>query len=120
MTIYKALGLTTAIAALAISTPAFAQDQAAMDKASVENDALAGTKPMIVAKINGLVCDFCAQALTKVFKKEDVVDTLNVDLNAGEVLITLKEDQTLSDEIVESLIRKSGYSLVSIDREGGA
>jgi len=74
----------------------------------------------IVAKVNGLVCDFCAQALKKVFKKEDAVETINVDLDAGEVRVFLKDGQNLSDERLTKLIRKSGYSLVDITHENGA
>lgn len=74
--------------------------------------------PMIVAKVNGLVCDFCAQALRKVFKKEEAVESLSVDLDAGEVRIILKPGMVLDDETVKKLIRKSGYSLVSTSRIG--
>jgi len=74
----------------------------------------------IVAKVNGLVCDFCAQALKKVFKKEDAVETISVDLDAGEVRVFLKDGQSLSDKRVAKLIRKSGYSLVGITHENGA
>ena len=72
---------------------------------------------IITAKVNGLVCDFCAQALRKVFKKEDAVNDINVDLDSGEVIIGLNPGQTLEDERVKKLIRKSGYSLVSIERK---
>lgn len=91
-----------------------------MDKESLAEDVISAGAPTIVAKVNGLVCDFCAQALKKVFKKEAAVESLNVDLDAGEVRIALKEGQTLSDERVAKLIRKSGYSLVETHREGGA
>jgi len=78
------------------------------------------TVPKIVAQVNGLVCDFCAQALKKIFKKETAVDYITVDLNGGVVEITLKPGQQISDERVADLIRKSGYSLVTTTREGGA
>jgi len=91
-----------------------------MDKESQAADVITAGAPTIVAKVNGLVCDFCAQALKKVFKKEEAVESLNVDLDAGEVRIALKAGQTLSDERVAKLIRKSGYSLVATNREGGA
>lgn len=81
---------------------------------------IAADAPVIVAQVNGLVCDFCAQALKKVFKKEDAVESLDVDLDAGEIRIALKDGETLSDDRVEKLIRKSGYALVSTTREGGA
>ena len=95
-------------------------DHGDMQPATEEQALPVDGAPTIVAKVNGLVCDFCAQALKKVFKKEDAVDTLNVDLDAGEVIISLKPGQTLSSERVKKLIRKSGYSLVSTERKGGA
>lgn len=82
--------------------------------------AMEAEAPIIVAKVNGMVCDFCAQALKKVFKKEAAVEDLSVDLDASEVTITLKSGQTLSDDKVETLIRKSGYAFVSAARDGGA
>ena len=81
---------------------------------------IAPDAPLITAKVNGLVCDFCAQALKKVFKKEDAVENLSVDLDAGEVVIILKPGGVLDDARVKKLIRKSGYSLVSLERSGGA
>ncbi len=80
----------------------------------------AASAQTITAKVNGLVCDFCAQAVRKVFRKQEAVDTVHVDLDNGEIVLGLKAGETLDDETVGKLIRKSGYSLVSIDRAGGA
>ena len=84
------------------------------------NEVISEGTHTVVAKVNGLVCDFCAQALRKVFKKEDAVETISVDLDAGEVRVFLKDGQNLSDERLAKLIRKSGYSLVDISHENGA
>ncbi len=95
-------------------------DHSAHDMSSMKTDGVPViTAAAITAKVNGLVCDFCAQALRKVFKKEDAVEGIDVDLDAGEVRIALKSGATLSDETVKALIRKSGYSLVSIERSSG-
>lgn len=75
---------------------------------------------IVTAKVNGLVCDFCAQAVRKVFKKQDAVESVNVDLDNGEIVLGLKAGATMDDQTIEKLIRKSGYSLVSIDRIGDA
>ncbi len=91
-------------------------DHTGQEKPVLNDEAVSESATVIVAKVNGLVCDFCAQALKKVFKKEDAVESLNVDLDKAEVLIGLKAGQTLDDEKVKKLIRKSGYSLVSLDR----
>ena len=89
-------------------------DHAGMEMPMDETGMTVHTGDVIIAKVNGLVCDFCAQALKKVFKKEDAVEDLTVDLDAGEVRISLKDGETLADERVKKLIRKSGYSLVSL------
>ena len=70
----------------------------------------------IVAHVNGMVCDFCAQAVNKVFKKEDAVEDVAVNLDDGTITISCKPGETLADERVEKLVKKSGYALVSIDR----
>lgn len=71
----------------------------------------------VTAHVNGLVCDFCAQSIQKLFRKEAAVSSVHVDLEKGEVHISLKPGQTLADDKISSLIRKSGYSLVKLDRE---
>jgi Mg2+/Co2+ transporter CorB len=40
---------------------------------------------------NGMVCDFCAQAIEKVFMKRKEVQGINVDLNNQRVVIYLKK-----------------------------
>lgn len=72
---------------------------------------------MVTAKVNGMVCDFCARAVTKVFGKEHVVENVHVDLERGEIHVTLKTGAELSDERVRELVKKSGYDLVSVERE---
>ena len=105
--------LLTALAArtIAVASPA----AIAQDTTTTETAIAAQT--MVTAKVNGMVCDFCARAVTKVFGKEDAVENVHVDLDNGEIHVTLKSGAELSDERVESLVEKSGYDLVSIERE---
>lgn len=72
----------------------------------------------VSAKVKGMVCDFCARAVEKVFGREDAVEGVSVDLDAGAINIAFKPGATLSDERIAELIKKSGYALVSIDRGG--
>lgn len=71
----------------------------------------------VTAHVNGLVCDFCAQSIQKVFKKDAAVKGVHVDLDNGEIHISMNPGQTMDDASIETLIRKSGYSLTSIERE---
>ena len=72
---------------------------------------------MLTAHVKGMVCDFCAQAVTKVFGKEDAVKSVHVDLDKGEIHISLNPGMDIADAKVEDLVRKSGYSLTSVSRD---
>lgn len=82
------------------ATPALAQDEAGD----------------IVVKVDGMVCDFCAQSLKKVFSKEDGVNDIAVSLDDQTVTIDTKEGESLSDEKIKKLIEWGGYDLVDIKR----
>nr|WP_070960597.1 heavy-metal-associated domain-containing protein [Hyphomonas sp. Mor2] len=101
--------------ALAATSIMFAAPIATAQDAPVETAISAQT--LVTAKVNGMVCDFCARAVTKVFGKENAVENVHVDLDKGEIHVTLKAGADLSDETVADLVKKSGYDLVSIERE---
>ena len=106
----KLLSIAALAASLTLITPvAFADETSSAQTVTAQT--------MVTAKVNGMVCDFCARAVTKVFGKEDAVDNVHVDLDKGEIHVTLKTGSDLSDERVADLVKKSGYDLVSIDRE---
>jgi copper chaperone CopZ len=119
------------IATLAIAAPLVAQDHKhdAHDHAGMDHSAhakapakaapassAAMTGPGAVVKVNGLICDFCAQALTKTFKKQAAVRAVQVDLNAKEVRLAFKPGQTINDATIGKLIKNAGYNVVGIKR----
>lgn len=67
-------------------------------------------------EVNGLVCDFCAQALEKVFGKKESVKEIDVNLTERYVRITLNEGKEIADEEVKKLITDAGYDVVKINR----
>jgi copper chaperone CopZ len=68
----------------------------------------------ISVKVNGLVCDFCAQSIKALFTKEAAVSGVAVDLNNGLITIDLKDRQQLDDARITQLVTDSGYSVVEI------
>ena len=76
---------------------------------------------LINLTVNGLVCDFCAQAIEKVFMRRDEVSGINVNLNKGQIVISSKANQYLNDDTLKTLILDAGYNLIEITRkkEGG-
>ncbi|MFK7838962.1 MAG: heavy-metal-associated domain-containing protein [Bdellovibrionales bacterium] len=71
-----------------------------------------------VIDVNGMVCDFCAQALNKVFLKEDSVDRLDVSLDDQTVTIHYKDDaEPLDEEKIKEMIHWAGYDFVTLRDE---
>ncbi len=64
-------------------------------------------------KVNGLVCDFCAQAIHKVFTKNDAVNDVLVDLDHMLIHIDYKDGQSIDDDTLNQMITDAGYTLVS-------
>ena len=65
---------------------------------------------------NGMVCDFCAQAIEKVFMKREEVQGIIVDLNNQRVVIYLKNNLSIQDTEIVKLFEDAGYSVDKIDR----
>ena len=70
----------------------------------------------VLIKVNGMVCDFCAQSIWKIFKDYGGVSNIDVDLDTGIVTVHMKPSHTLSEEQLNKAITYAGYDLVSIDR----
>ena len=109
----KLLQLALTASALALTAPIAAAHNHGGDAHSETPAA----QTMVTAKVKGMVCDFCARAVTKVFSKNDAVENVHVDLDTQEIHVTLKTGGELTDDTVGELVKKSGYTLVSIDRE---
>ena len=71
--------------------------------------------------VEGLVCDFCAQSIQKVFLKQPGVEEVDVNLNNGRVIIKMAdvfqddEDGISNDRIVK-LFLNAGYDVIAIMR----
>lgn len=70
----------------------------------------------VYVKVNGLVCDFCAQAIDKVFDKQEAVKSIHVDLDSKVITIHFNKDRQLDDETITRLIKDSGYDVRKIRR----
>jgi copper chaperone CopZ len=68
------------------------------------------------AKINGLVCDFCARAMEKTFGTREEVSNISVNLDTKLVNITFKDGKNIDDATITNLITEAGYGVVAITR----
>jgi len=70
----------------------------------------------INVKVNGLVCDFCAQAIGIMLKRDPAVKASKINLNSKVVTIRLKNGKRMSNGRVAQLITAAGYNVVRISR----
>ena len=70
----------------------------------------------IVIKVNGMICDFCAQSVWKIFEDYEGVNNIDINLDTGNVTVHMKPGKTLLDEQLTKGITYAGYDLVNIDR----
>ena len=69
----------------------------------------------VKVNVTGMVCDFCAQALEKVFGKQEAVSGIDVNLDDAFVKVSLKDGQSMEHDKLVKLIVDSGYNVESIE-----
>lgn len=109
--------LHTLVAAVALTgltgaAPAQAQNKPVQARAAAPQAA----GPGAVVKVNGMICDFCVQALNRTFRKQAAVQDIKVDLDAKEIRLAFKPGATLNDATIGRLVKDAGYNVVSIAR----
>ena len=72
---------------------------------------------LMTVAVEGMVCDFCAQAIEKVFMKREEVAGITVNLDDQNVIISLKSEKDIENTIIEELFLNAGYNVQTIDRK---
>ena len=72
---------------------------------------------ILYISVNGLVCDFCARSIEKLFSRKESVADINVNLEKMLITINLKKGKKLNDKIIKEVIEDSGYNIKEIRRE---
>jgi len=111
--VFKAILTSAALAGLALSAAA---DNAPDADICETQDLLAQQLQVTTVKVNGMVCDFCARAVTKVFTKNELVDDVDVDLDEGAIIFETRGCLTLDEDTIKEMVHYSGYDFVSIER----
>ena len=70
----------------------------------------------------GMVCDFCAQSIQKVFLKQAGVEKVDVNLDIGKVTVKMADvfqddEDGISDERIKQLFLDAGNSISKIERD---
>ena len=84
------------------------------------SDALEQGGNPVVVDVLGVVCDFCAVAMNKVFGKRDEVAAVYVDLDKKTLNLVVSKGAALTDKDIEQLAMKAGYRIAAIRRDSQA
>ena len=82
--------------------------------------ALAAGGAPIVADVLGVVCDFCAIAMNKIFGNQPEVAAVYVDLDTKTLSLVLSPSGSLSDAEIADLAVQAGYRIAAIRRDEAA
>ena len=79
--------------------------------------ALAEGGSPVVADVLGVVCDFCATAMNKIFGARDEVAAVYVDLDTKALNLVIKSGHDLDDPTIAELAVQAGYRIAAVHRE---
>ena len=78
--------------------------------------AFAAEPRTVELQVDGLVCAFCAQGISKKLSALPATDEVLVSLEHGLVAIALKADQQLDDAQLRETLTEAGYTVRAIER----
>ncbi len=81
----------------------------------IESALAQGGEP-IVADVLGVVCDFCALAMNKIFGKREEVAAIYVDLDTKALSLVLVPGTSMSDQTIADLAVQAGYRIADVRR----
>jgi len=65
-------------------------------------------------RVDGLACPFCAYGIEKKFTKTEGVDSVDIDLLKGLVIVKTREGKTFKEEKLKEIINDSGFTMKSV------
>lgn len=71
----------------------------------------------VTVGLNGLVCDYCAQSMKKIFGKKEPVSAVEVDLTKKTMTLDIKQGAELSDDDIRKGVTDAGYTVTGITRD---
>ena len=71
--------------------------------------------PSYKVTMKGMVCSFCAQGIEKKMKALSETKDVYVDLKKRLVVVEVKEGLTLSQDVINKIIKDAGYGVQSIE-----
>ncbi len=68
-------------------------------------------------RVDGLACPFCAYGIEKKFTRTEGVDSVDIDLKNGLVIVKTKEGKSFSEDQLKSIIDDTGFTMKSMTKK---
>lgn len=65
-------------------------------------------------RVDGLACPFCAYGIEKKFTKTEGVESVDINLQKGLVIVKTGEGKTFTEEKLKEIINDSGFTMKSV------
>ncbi|MCH9000763.1 MAG: heavy-metal-associated domain-containing protein [Proteobacteria bacterium] len=62
-------------------------------------------------RVDGLACPFCAYGIEKELMRTDGVESLEIDINAGTVTVTMAEGAAMTEAQASRIVEDAGFTL---------
>ena len=62
-------------------------------------------------QIDGLACPFCAYGIEKELIRTEGLETIDIDINAGTVTVTMAEGATMTEAQADQIVEDAGFTL---------
>lgn len=70
-------------------------------------------------QVDGLACPFCAYGIEKKLRTLDGVDKVKVDLDSGQVVVTMKDGAALAEPTAQQAVKDAGFTLRAFEQIPG-
>ncbi len=65
-------------------------------------------------RVDGLACPFCAYGIEKKFTKTEGVESVDVDLKNGLVVVKTGESKTFKEDELKTIVHDAGFTMKSM------
>ena len=62
-------------------------------------------------RVDGLACPFCTYGIEKELERTDGVESLEIDINAGIVTVTMAEGAAMTEAQASRIVEDAGFTL---------
>jgi len=73
----------------------------------------AGTQYQL--RVDGLACPFCAYGIEKIFIRTEGVESVDIDLKNGLVIVNTLEEKKFSEDELKTIIDDTGFTMKSMN-----